>query len=360
MKRAPGGAVRFRWERVNLEGGIDRSLEDDPGAPGGMASLCGIEPRRPIRRKYPKLLYGKYIYSPVRQPPEIAANGGYPRAQDYSLRLRWLDAQPGRGAPHRAGVAQRIQGRGSSCGARAHTGDGHGGGWHRPALHDQIAPPGPAPVSTGMTGFRCRHCRHAPPGGAGSAVDPEIRGEIRRPVHKSGIMRCWSNEERLFVAEVQGCIAQSGDQETALRASGMGRPVRDEGEGGGRCGGVARFWSGYRQPWPAPIRQPSSAAHDGALAGERELRPQPPRRTAGALNTDNPQPGRSPSRIWGSVHGSGGPTGTVPGPEVVPERVRLSARRAGIGVSAKTSIAGGQHRGCRGVGRRPGVPRQPP
>ena len=189
------------------------------------------------------------------------------------------------GAPRRAGLAQRIRGRGSSCGARAHTGDGHGGGWHRPALHDQIAPPGPAPVSTGMTGFRCRHCRHAPPGGAGSAVDPEIRGEIRRPVHKSGIMRCWSNEERLFVAEVQGCIAQSGDQETALRASGMGRPVRDEGEGGGRCGGVARFWSGYRQPWPAPIRQPSSAAHDGALAGERELRPQPPRRTAGALNT---------------------------------------------------------------------------
>lgn len=79
------------------------------------------------------------------------------------------------GAPRRAGLAQRIRGRGSSCGARAHTGDGHGGGWHRPAVHDQIAPPGPAHVSTGMTGFRCRHSRHAPPGGAGSAVDPEIR-----------------------------------------------------------------------------------------------------------------------------------------------------------------------------------------
>ena len=236
MKRAPGGAVRFRWERVNLDGGRARSLEDDPGAPGGMASLCGTVPLRPIRRKYPKLLYGKYIYSPVREPPEIAANGGYPRAQSYSLRLRWLDARPGRGAPRGAGVAQRIRGRGSSYGARAHTGDGHGGGRHRPAVHDEVAPPGPAPVSTGMTGFRCRHSRHAPPGGAGSAVDPEIRGEIRRPVHKSGIMRCWSNEDRLFVAEVQGCIAQSVDQETALRASGMGRPVRDEGEGSGSCG----------------------------------------------------------------------------------------------------------------------------
>ena len=74
----------------------------------------------------------------------------------------------------------------------------------------------------------------------------------------------------------------------------------------------------------------------------------------------DPQPEGSPSRIWGSVDGSRRPTGTVPGREVVPERVRLSALRAGIGVSAKTSIAGGQPRGCRGVGRRRGVPRQLP
>ena len=84
MKREPGGAVRFRWERVNLDGGRAKSLEDDPGAPGGMASLCGIEPLRPIRRKYLKLLYGKNIYSPVREPSEIAANGGYPRAQQIA------------------------------------------------------------------------------------------------------------------------------------------------------------------------------------------------------------------------------------------------------------------------------------
>ena len=74
----------------------------------------------------------------------------------------------------------------------------------------------------------------------------------------------------------------------------------------------------------------------------------------------DPQPGRSSSRIWGSVDGSRWPTGTVPGREVVPERDWLSARCAGTGVSANTSIAEGQPRGCRGVGRRPGVPRQPP
>lgn len=49
-----------------------------------LPALCGTEPLRPIRIKYPKLLYGKYIYSPVREPPEIAANGGHPRAQNIA------------------------------------------------------------------------------------------------------------------------------------------------------------------------------------------------------------------------------------------------------------------------------------
>ena len=43
-------------------------------------------------------------------------------------------------------------------------------------------------------------------------------------MHKSAIMLCRSNEDRLFVAEVQGCIAQSGDQETALRTLSMETP----------------------------------------------------------------------------------------------------------------------------------------
>lgn len=113
-----------------------------------------------------------------------------------------------------------------------------------------------------------------------------------------------------------------------------------------------RHWPGQGSGALRCLRDPARRG-----AGVEAEDPLPNRRSP---EYGDPQPGRSSSRIWGSVDGSRRPTGTVPGREVVPERVRLSAQCAGTGVSANTSIAEGQPWGCRGVGRRPGVPRQPP
>lgn len=68
-------------------------------------------------------------------------------------------------------------------------------------------------------------------------LTPRYGGE-RRPRHKCGVNLCWSNEDRLFVAEVSalpGCIAHGDHQETALPTSRFRdarAAVRVRGQGG--------------------------------------------------------------------------------------------------------------------------------
>ena len=267
MKRQPDCTASFQRGKVNVNGGMVKSDR--------MVIICRT----------------------VQEPPEVVADGLGTRA-----RGEITDEAPvalceagSAGCPAGRTVARwMIRGGGSFRAAHARSGDGYGGGWHRPDVCDGVLPPGSMSVSRGLTGFRCRHGRYAPPGGAESAVDAEIQGGSRRSVHKYGIIPHWSSEDWLFLAAVAGlpgCIAHGDVQAITLRN------IKE----------VMKLRTGRARELGHPVPAGSRSARSGSCGSRLLTR----HRIAGALSAViRPVPAaRSSSRMGASIHGSRWPTG---------------------------------------------------